>query len=150
MSESSLERVKELAHQLSPDDRKQLFSFLAALPDSDIATSIDPQSPLLTPEDQKKVEESAAENRLVFIYNKKTHASVFLRGRAIFTIFFYPDNFRQSRQEMALWKDRPPGEEDKEQIRRFLSLMTGGKAEISDDDILAFYRLMLPGKTEDE
>lgn len=151
MSESSLERIKELAQQLTSDDRKQLLNFLAALPDSGVASDTgDPPSPLLSTEDRKKVENSAGENRLVFIYNKKTHASVFMRGRVIFTLFFYPENFRQSRREMALWKDRPPREEDKEQIRRLLILMTGGKTEITEDQVLALYRLGLPGQTEDE
>jgi hypothetical protein len=46
MSESNLEQVKKLAEPLSPEERKELFNFLAALPDSGIASGkIDPPSP---------------------------------------------------------------------------------------------------------
>ncbi len=60
MPNESLERVKELAQQLTPEERKLLFHFLTELPDSGIQTgSIDPPTPLLSPEDRNKVEEVA-------------------------------------------------------------------------------------------
>jgi hypothetical protein len=47
MSKISLEQVKELAKQLSPEDRHDLFYFLPELPDSGIQSQKLEPPPLL-------------------------------------------------------------------------------------------------------
>lgn len=136
MEDTPLERVKELAQKLSPEDRKQLFNFIVALPDSGIATgTVDPPSPLLSPEDRKTVEESAVKDTPIIVFTE-TYASIFLKGRPIFTLYFYPMNFRQSRLEVPSWKDALPSDKVKEEIRRAVTLVSGGKRTVTDDEII--------------
>lgn len=136
MSESSLDQVKKLAQELPPGERKHLFNFLAELPDSGIGTgSLDPPAPILSPENKKTVEDSAAQDNPI-VLSTNTFASIFLKGRPIFTLFFYPDNYRQSRMEVPSWKDATPTEKIKEELRRAIALVSGGKKEITDDEII--------------
>jgi hypothetical protein len=122
MSEPTLEQVKELAKRLTPEERKQFFNFLADLPDSGIQTgSIDPPSPLLSPEDKQKVEAMADTDQTVIVYTE-TCASIFLRGRPMFQVFFYPENFRQSRMEIYFRNAAPPRERVVEEVREIIRL----------------------------
>jgi hypothetical protein len=135
MSEPNLEQVKRVAEQLSPEDRIQLFHHIADLPDSGIQSgSIDPPSPLISPEDKKKVEEMAGTDQPV-VLSTDTHASIFVRGRAILQVFFFPNNFQQSRVEIRSWKDAPPTDKTKEQIRGIFSLH--GAPEPTEEQIIA-------------
>ncbi len=55
MSKVSLDQVKKLAQQLSPEDRSDLFHFLADLPDSGIQSqTLEP--PPFTLDDAKETE----------------------------------------------------------------------------------------------
>jgi hypothetical protein len=133
MSEPTLEQVKKLAAQLLPEDRLQLFHFISDLPDSGIASGqIDPPSPLLSPEDKKTVEESATLNDPIIVYTE-TYASIFLKGRPIFTLYFYPENYRQSRMEIPSWKDAEPTDRVKAELRRALEL--GGQKDTTEEEI---------------
>lgn len=135
MPEPTLEQVKELAKQLTPEERKELFTFLANLPDSGIGTaSLDPPSPLLSPEDKKTVEASAAQDEPIIVYTE-TYASIFLKGRPIFTLYFYPENHRQSRMEIPSWKDAEPTDRVKAEVRRVMEF-SSRKDNITDEEIV--------------
>lgn len=134
MSENTLEQVERLAAQLSPKDRLQLFHFISNLPDSGIASGqIDPPSPLLSPEDRTTVEESAARDDPIIVY-AETYASIFLKGRPIFTLYFYPENYRQSRMEIPSWKDAEPTDKVKAELRRALEF--GGNKDMPEDKVI--------------
>jgi hypothetical protein len=131
----SLERLKKVVQLLSPDDRKLLFSFISDLPDSGISTGrIDPPEPLLSPQDKITVQENATSDEPLVLATE-TYTAVFLRGRAVFQVFFYPEGFRHSRLEGHSWRNAPPSEDIKEQIRSVIKLH--GAREPSEDEIVA-------------
>jgi len=137
MPKPTLEQVQELAQQLSPEERKAVINLLFSLPDSGIASAtIDPPAPLLSAEDKKTVEEFAAQNLPIVVYTE-FYASIFLKGRPIFTIYFYPEGFRQSRLEIPSWKDAAPTDKIKEEVRRAMSLVSKGKSTPTDEEIIA-------------
>ncbi|HKO61471.1 MAG TPA: hypothetical protein VJV03_09955 [Pyrinomonadaceae bacterium] len=138
MSAPTLEQVEDLARQLSPAERKSLINLLFSLPDSDIATAtIDPPSPLLSPSDENKVKEFANTDALV-ILSSDTYAAVFLRGRAMFQVYFFKENFKQSRMEIQSWKDAEPSEKIKNELREILKLY--GRTEIGDEELIQLCR----------
>lgn len=122
MSESNLEQVKRLAEQLSPEDRTKLFHHIADLPDSGIQSgSLDPPSPPLSPEDKKKIEELGATDKPVIV-STNTYASVFLCGRPMLLVYFYPRNFWQSRMEIFSKNAPPPRQRVVEELREIFRL----------------------------
>lgn len=134
MPEPTLEQVQELARQLSPEDRKSVINLLFSLPDSGIATAtVDPPSPLLSDEDRKTVEESAKSD-LPIIISTDTYTAIFIKGRPIFQVYFYSENFQKSRMEIRSWKDSLPSEKVKNEIREVMKLHTG--RDVTDDEII--------------
>jgi hypothetical protein len=138
MSEVSLELIKNLAQQLSSEDRHQLFNFLANLSDSGIQShSLEP--PPTTLDDAKEINTSTTRGDNYAIVHTDTMARLLLKDRIIFDVFYYPENFRQSRMEVDSWKEVLPSEAMKEQIRSLLTLH--GAREVADEDIIAACRL---------
>lgn len=131
MSESKLEQVKKLVEQLSPEDRIQLWHFISELPDSGIQSGN-----LAAPETTLDGAQVGNVNPdLPIIVSTDTSATIFLRSREIFQVTFRPENFRQSRMEVYSWKDAPPSERIKGQLREILSLH--GAPEPTDEDLIA-------------
>jgi hypothetical protein len=85
MSESNLEQVKKLAEQLSPEDRLQLWDFLASIPDGNIHNLNDP--PILL-DDAKHQEGLTVEKDEYELLYTPSSAAIIQRGRVIFRIFF--------------------------------------------------------------
>jgi hypothetical protein len=134
VSNLTLEQVQELAQQLSPEDRKSLVNFLFSLPDGDFATAtIDPPSPLLSETDRKIVEESAKSDQPIII-STDTYTAIFIKGRPIFQVYFYGDNFQKSRMEIRSWKDSMPSEKVINEVREVFKLHTG--KELTDEQII--------------
>src|SRR5690242_10404830 len=106
MKKPTLEQVIKLAAKLSPEDRQQLFVFIAQQPDSAIKTSVQALQPL-SPAEKKKFNEAAKTDRLYLLAsNDGRVVKVFQRGRLIFQVSFNPENFVRSRMEIHSWKDR--------------------------------------------
>jgi hypothetical protein len=120
MSESTLEQVKRLAEQLSPEDRLQLWYYLAALPDSGIQFNLEP--PTVPPEDRGKTQGATVDDDKYVLISTETNAAILFKGKLIFQISYDPVNFRQSRMEIRSWKDSPPPESLKQQVRSILKL----------------------------
>src|SRR5215216_1488562 len=134
MSDISFERVKELAQQLSPEDRHQLFNFLANLPDSGIQShNLEP--PPATLDDAKEIKTTTTKGDDYVIVHTDRMARLLLKGRIIFDVFYYPENFRQSKMEVGSWKDALPSDAVKEQIRSLL--MLHGADEVTEEDIIS-------------
>jgi hypothetical protein len=66
------------------------------------------------------------------------YASIFLKGRPIFTLYFYPENFRQSRMEIPSWKDATPTDHMKAETRRALELL--GRKDITEGEIVESFK----------
>jgi hypothetical protein len=123
MKKPTLEQVIKLAAKLSPEDRQQLFVFIAQRPDSAIKTSVQALQPL-SPAEKKKFSEAAKTDRLYLLAsNDGRVVKVFQRGRLIFQVSFDPENFVRSRMEIHSWKDRLDTAEVNAQVRRALDFM---------------------------
>lgn len=134
MKDFDLERVKELASKLSPEDRLALWQYLADLPDSGVQTgSFDKPETTIS---GAKMGDAPVDPDLPIMVSTDNSATLFLRGREIFQVIFRPENFRKSRMEIRSWKDAPPSEKMKEEIRRAISLTSKGKATITDEQII--------------
>ena len=133
MEKSALGRVQNLAEKLSPEERKVLVDYLANLPDSGIATTVDPPEPLLSPEDRAKVQERANSEEVVVV-SSQTYAAIFHRGHPLFQVFFFADGFRRSRLESHSWRNAPPSENAVRQVREILALHN--QPQLSDDEII--------------
>src|SRR5262249_53172947 len=72
------------------------------------------------------------------------------RSREIFQLTFRPENFQRSRMEIKSWRDAPPTEEQKAELRRALELV--GRKDITDDAITEAWKhptqLMFEAETE--
>lgn len=135
MPKPTLEQVQELARQLTPDERKAVINLLFSLPDSEIATAtIDPPSPLLSEAHKKIVEESANSDQPLVI-STDTFTAIFVRGRPMFQVYFYADNFKQSRMEIRSWKNSLPSEKVITEVREVLRLHNPDR-EITDEEII--------------
>ena len=66
-------------------------------------------------------------------------ARLLLKGRIIFDVFYYPENFRQSRMEIRSWKDSPPPEAAKVEIRSVLKLFDNQR-ELTDEEITSLLK----------
>ncbi len=96
MPESNLDEVIKLAEQLSPEDRLQLWHYLAQLPDSGLQSGS-----LVAPEitlDGELAEITYSD--LPVMVSTETSATIFLKSREILQVTFRPENFRQSRMEV--------------------------------------------------
>lgn len=134
MKSPALKPVKELASKLSPEDRQKLFQFLAELPDSAIQITVMQSAPALSPEEQHKFDEAAKTDDVYLIANESC-AAVFQRGRLVFQLVFYAENFLRSRMEIQSWKDAPATQFMKSEIQRALDLMN--KTEVTEEEIAA-------------
>jgi hypothetical protein len=134
MSEPNLEQVKRLTEQLSPDDRRLLWSFLSSLPDSGIQNLNEPPP---TSGEAAKHSGTTTDGDYYELLYTPTNTTILLKGRVIFQVFFNPDNFQQSRMEIRSWKDEPPTERDKEQMREFFRL--NGSREPTEEEMTAAY-----------
>jgi len=138
MSNVSLEQVKELAQQLSPEDRRELFYFLLELPDSGIPSQkLEP--PPFTLDDAKETEASNANGDNYVVISTDRMARLMLKGRTIFDVFYYPENFRQSRMEIRSWKDAPPSERMKIEFRSMLELFDSQR-ELTEEEIITLLK----------
>src|SRR5437867_928127 len=81
------------------------------------------------------VDEESANSDEAMILSTETYATIFMKGRAMFHLFFYPENYRQSRMEMPSWKDAPASEKVREQVKAIYRLH--GKPEPSEEDFIA-------------
>lgn len=134
MERSDLEQVKKLASKFSVEDRIALWQYLAGLPDSGIQSAgfDKPETTL----DGIEIGDRPVDPDLPIMVSTDNSATLFLRGREIFQVIFRPENFKKSRMEIRSWKDAPPSEQMKEEIRRALSLVSKGKGEITDEQII--------------
>lgn len=138
MSKVSLERVKELAQQLSPEDRSALFYFLAGLPDSGMQShTLEP--PPITLDEAKETEAITADGDGYTVLSTGRAARLLLKGRTIFDVFYYPENFLQSRMEIRSWKDALPSESAKVELRSMLELVDS-KSELTEEDIISLLK----------
>src|SRR5258708_21845128 len=97
MKKITLEQVQKLASQLSPEERQQLFLFLAELPDSKVRVSVEGSlRNVLAPAERKKFN-AAAKTDEMYVLSDGKFAAVFQRGRLIFQVLFYANNFLRSR-----------------------------------------------------
>jgi len=135
MKKPTLEQVIRLAAKLSPEDRQELFLFIAQRPDSAIKTSVQAVQPL-TPDEKKKFNEAAKTDRLYLLAsNDRKLVKVFQRGRLIFQVSFDPENFVRSRMEISSWKDSQDTDWINAETQRALDLMDRAdvtKAELED------------------
>jgi|GEM_PF-2618507 hypothetical protein len=123
MKKPTLAQVIKLAVQLSPEDRQELFLFIAQLPDSAIKTSVQALLPL-SPAEKKKFNEAAKTDRLYLLAsNDRKVVKVFQRGRLIFQVSFDPENFVRSRMEIRSWKDSQDTAWINAETQRALDLM---------------------------
>src|SRR5229473_5237987 len=107
MENLNLEQVRELATKLSPEDRLQLWQYLADLPDSGVQSGN-----LEAPETTLDGESAEGANQdLPVMVSTPTSATLFLKSREILQVTFRPENYRQSQMEIRSWKDAPPSEE---------------------------------------
>jgi hypothetical protein len=127
----TLEQVIKLAAQLTPDERQDLFIFIAQLPDSAIKTSVEARLPL-PPDEKKKFDEAARTDQMVVVVSGKV-ASVFQKGRLIFKMSFDPENFVRSRMEIRSWKDSEDTAAVNEKMQRALDLM--GRTDVTTADL---------------
>jgi hypothetical protein len=97
MSKTSLERVKRLTQQLSPEDRVQLFAF--------IVESFDSETPALDGSKEIPLTTVGGENFILLATG--TTAVIMYKGRQVFRLVFDPEAFRRGRMEMPGWKDAP-------------------------------------------
>ena len=133
MKKPTLEQVIKLASQLSPEDRQELFLFIAQLPDSAIKTSVQVSSSSLPLSlDEKKKFDAAAKTDRMYVLASDTVALVFQRGRLIFQIVFFPENFLRSRMEIHSWKDSQDTGEVNAEVRRALALVHAGRFCLPD------------------
>ncbi len=135
MKKPTLKQVIKLAAQLSPEDRQELFLFIAQRPDSAIKTSVQALQPL-SPDEKKKFNEAAKTDRLYLLAsNDRKVVKVFQRGRLIFQVSFDPENFVRSRMEISSWKDSQDTGWINAETQRALDLMDRTdvtKAELED------------------
>ncbi len=131
MENFDLERVKKLASKLSSEDRVLLWAYLADLPDSGIQSG--DLGAAETNLDGTRVENVDPDTPI--IVSTPTSATIFLKSREIFQVVFRPENFRKSQTEVHSWRDAPPPENVKEQIREIFRLH--GAPEPKDKDIIA-------------
>jgi hypothetical protein len=133
MKKPTLKQVIKLASQLSPEDRQELFLFIARRPDSAIKTSV--QVPFTPSPDEKRKFDEAAKTDRYHVLASDSGATVFQRGRLIFKVVFYPKNFLRSRMEIHSWKDSQDTDWVHSEVRRALDLMDRTdvtKAELED------------------
>jgi hypothetical protein len=134
MESFDLEQVKELVAKLSPEDRVALWSYIADLPDSGIQSgSFDKPETTIG---GAKIGDTTIDPDLPIMVSIPNSSTLFLRGREIFQVIFRPENFKKSRMEIRSWKDAPPSEKMKEEIRRAVALTSKGKATITDEQII--------------
>jgi len=130
MTKPTLEQVIKLAAKLSPEDRQDLFLFIAQQPDSAIKTSV--KAPItLSPDEQRKFDEAAKTDRFYPLANDGV-ALIFQRGRLLFKVVF---NFIRSRMEIHSWKDSEDTEWINSETQRALGFMDRTdvtKAELED------------------
>jgi hypothetical protein len=133
----TLEQVIKLAAQLSPEDRQELFLFIAQRPDSAIKTSVEARLPL-SPEAKKQFDEAAkTDHMIVVVSDKGKVVKVFQRGRLLFQVTFNPENFVRSRMETHSWKDRLDTAVINAEVQRALDLMDRtdvSKTELEDQN----------------
>src|SRR6266487_647078 len=123
MKKTTLEQVSKLASQLSPEERQQLFLFLAELPDSKVRVSVEGSlRNVLAPAQRKKFDATAKTDE-IYVLSDGKFAAVFQRGRLIFQVLFYAENFLRSRMEIHSWKDSQDMEWVTSEVRRALDLM---------------------------
>lgn len=128
MSELTLEQVKKLAEQLTPEERQELWKYIADLPNSGINT-FDPPTLII---DNKKLEES--DDRAVIV-SAEAFAAILLKRRIMFQLFFYPEAYQLSRLEIRSWANSLPTEKVKEHIRELL--MLHGSQEMTEEELIA-------------
>jgi hypothetical protein len=131
MKKPTLKQVIKLASQLSPEARQELLLFIAQLPDSAIKTSI--QVPFtISPDEKGKFDEAAKTDRYHVLASDRV-AAVFQRGRVIFQVTFYPENFLSSRMEVHSWKDSEDTQWVHSEVRRALDLMD--RTDVTQDEL---------------
>jgi DNA-binding transcriptional MerR regulator len=131
MKKPTLEQVNKLASQLSPEERQELFLFLAQLPDSAIKTSVEVSLPL-APNEKKKFAEAAKTDQMYVLASDRV-AAVFQRGRLIFQVGFYPENFLRSRMEIHSWKDSQDTGWVHSEVQRALELLE--RTDVTQDEL---------------
>ena len=107
MSESdppTIERVKELAQQLSPEERKLIALFLADLADSGFGIHGILKSEL-TPKDKKELAEAKAKDGYYSVFSPYG-ACVWRADLPLFEIQFHPENYCYLRKEKT--SKKPP------------------------------------------
>jgi len=124
MSEASLEKVKLMIKQLSPEDRKELFPYLAEFPDTGVK-SCDLNEELGVIKKEWKLEESDYDPEkhlfdMVFVRNL---VSVQILGVDVLRVAFLPDNFTENFIKAQSINSPPPSESVIEKIRSVLKQM---------------------------
>lgn len=121
MQEPNLEQVKRLAEQLSPEERKDLFQHLAAIPDSGIHSGSLTDPPYEIWLNAKQQEDFGSTDRFVIFSSppgmNPTGVAVTLKGKTVFQVFYYPENLRGGGLKIRSWQDAPPADELKSEIR---------------------------------
>jgi hypothetical protein len=136
MKKPTLEQVIKLAAQLSPEDRQEVFLFIAQQPDSAIKTSVQALLPL-SPAEKKKFDEAAKTDRIYLLASDDGNTvKVFQRGRLIFQVSFNPQNFLHSRMQgfPVILKDAVSETESiLSETRRALEFM--GRTDVTKDEL---------------
>lgn len=131
MSDADLEQVLRLANQLSQPDRLRLFHHLSKLADN--------RKPSLEIQIEEAIKKQGGEDNdnFVLVYNapntNPAWVGVLLKGKTIFQILYYPENFRESRLKLRSWQHAPVTEDVKTQVREILGQ---AGAEVADDLIV--------------
>lgn len=127
MSKSSLDHAKELALQLSAEDRAQLINSL-----------VESFSDAESVEDAKETEGITVDGDRFVILSTSTNAVILYKGCQVFQVVFNPQSFRQARMGMHGWKDAPPLADVRDQIQSTLRLH--GMPELTEDKLAALFR----------
>ncbi len=122
MTEFNLEQIKKIAEKLSAEDRLKLFHYLSDLPDSGIESG-DLSQPPLTLQGAVESNEEVDNSDNFALLSTETTVAVFLKGKLIFQVFYYPENFRESNLKVRSWQTAPPSE-------RIMSGIRGALAEL--------------------
>lgn len=138
MAKINIEKIKKLVEQLSSEERLELFHFISELPDSGIHTGNLTQPPYEIKENEQTEEDLEITDDFVIIYTlpevRPTGVAVILKGKTVFQVFYYPENYYEGRLKIKRsYQNAPPTEELMNRIR---SIITKHGGQVKDEDIV--------------
>lgn len=141
MSKTSLEQVKSLADQLSSSDRSALVAHLCALPDSTVTLHVRDESESYYK--ANKADKKLRKESPTLVIDVGNSAAFRILGAEVFRVRFFPNNFTDNYNKMAVNVLEEPPPEIKRSIQSVLEEKGIESTEQAQRDVAQAYQLIM-------